>query len=88
MKTITLEQNSNDTMIAVNEGGLTLGTLSPEDMENSYGSAASTDYRPFISDIRNTYSRTSRLIRNRSVAEAFVCRMFFYVNTLIYAGFA
>jgi len=52
-------------MLSVNEGGLTLGTLSQDDIEDSYGSAATTDYRPFISDIRFTYTSTTRLIRKR-----------------------
>jgi hypothetical protein len=46
-------------------GGLSLGTLTKEDLSDDYGSAATVDYKPFIKDPEISLDKTTRLLRNR-----------------------
>ncbi|XP_052219885.1 uncharacterized protein LOC127837088 [Dreissena polymorpha] len=46
-------------------GGITLGTVTKQDIQETYGSAATSEYRPFISNVETTQKKTSRLLRNR-----------------------
>ncbi|WAR20850.1 CRB-like protein [Mya arenaria] len=49
----------------ISGGGLTVGTITQSDQEDVYGSAATMDYKPYISNIQTTLEQTSRLLRNR-----------------------
>ncbi|XP_045189288.2 uncharacterized protein LOC123546793 [Mercenaria mercenaria] len=57
-------------------GGISLGTLTDDDKSSIYGSAASADYRPFISNPDTTLDRTSRALRNRIQRS---CNLSFYL---------
>jgi hypothetical protein len=47
-------------------GGITIGTLTNEDVSDEYGSAATVDYKPFIKNPDISLDKTTRLLRNRS----------------------
>lgn len=52
-------------LLTVMSGGLSLGTLTEDDLTSDYGSAATANYKPFIADPETTMYQTSRLLRNR-----------------------
>ncbi|WAQ98208.1 hypothetical protein MAR_022581 [Mya arenaria] len=46
-------------------GGLTVGTITQSDQDEVYGSAATSEYKPYISNIQTTLQQTSRLLQKR-----------------------
>ncbi|WAR20773.1 DNER-like protein [Mya arenaria] len=58
-------------------GGLTVGTITQSDQEDVYGSAATMEYKPYISNIHTTLGQTSRLLRNRIQC---LCNVTFFVT--------
>ncbi|WAQ98196.1 hypothetical protein MAR_022569, partial [Mya arenaria] len=46
-------------------GGLTVGTITQSDQDEVYGSAATSEYKPYISNLQTTLQQTSRLLRKR-----------------------
>lgn len=58
-------------------GGVTVGTLTNEDKTSDYGTAATADYVPFISDITSTGDRLSRILRHRVQK---TCNISFYLS--------
>lgn len=49
----------------VSDGGFTIGTLTEKDFNVDYGSAATAEYKPYITDINYTPGKASRLLRKR-----------------------
>ncbi|XP_045172526.2 uncharacterized protein LOC123534370 [Mercenaria mercenaria] len=66
----------------VTNGRLMFGTITEVDKTQMYGSAASTEYQPYITDPKLTASQTSRLLRNR--IERF-CNTSFFVSPAPFA---
>jgi len=50
---------------SVTAGSLSVGTISADDRTSDYGSAATADYKPYISDPGVTAGQTTRMLRNR-----------------------
>ncbi|KAL4222208.1 hypothetical protein ACF0H5_018246 [Mactra antiquata] len=59
------------------KGGLTVGSLDSDDVNSDYGSAATIDYKPYISNPISTMAKTSRMLRNRIQK---LCNVTFFVS--------
>ena len=53
------------TDVSVLNGGFIAGSLTNDDKTTSYGTAATSDFKSYISDPKLTSGMTSRILRNR-----------------------